>query len=150
MHTKYGRKYYIVTNNIHNQILDFDDISKRGNKLGRVECILLQFLITQNRPVVLKEIKEYINVSNSRITHLTDALIAKGYIVRSPSPNDRRTYIIEITPSGHEIAQSFQHKQIKIYEEFLNEIPDEIHDQMFDLLNNWRIFLKNTKKKKKK
>jgi MarR family 2-MHQ and catechol resistance regulon transcriptional repressor len=145
MRTKYGRKFYEVTNCIHHQMLDFEDTHKRTHKLGRVECNLLQFLINYDRPVSLKEIRQYINVSNSRITHLTDSLIAKGYIERITCPSDRRIYLVKITDDGFEIAQQFQSKQIKIYDEIINELSEEEYHEMFDTLEKWRQFLKKMK-----
>jgi len=147
MGKKIGKKFYEVTNCIHHQMMDFEDTHKKTHKLGRVECILLQLLISDDRPKSLKEIRQFINVSNSRITHLTDALITKGYIERISTPVDRRIYLIRITQKGYDLAQDFQNKQIKVYDEVLNQLSDSELDIVFENLNKWRVFLKETKAK---
>ena len=147
MGKKIGKKFYEVTNCIHHHMMDFEDTHKKSHKLGRVECILLQYLISDDRPKSLKEIRQFINVSNSRITHLTDALITKGYIERISTPVDRRIYLIKITEDGYNVAQDFQNKQIKIYDEVLNQLSDAELDNIFENLNKWRVFLKDTKAK---
>ena len=147
MSKRIGKRFYEVTNCIHHHMMDFEDAHKKTHKLGRVECILLQLLISDDRPKTLKEIRQFINVSNSRITHLTDALIAKGYIERISTPVDRRIYLIKITSEGYELAQDFQNKQIKIYNEVLEELSDADFDKIFGNLDKWRVFLKETKAK---
>jgi DNA-binding MarR family transcriptional regulator len=126
-------------------MLDFEDSHKKSHRLGRVECILLQHLMAVGAPVSLSEIKNTIPVSKSRITHLTDTLVAKGCITRANNSADRRMYFIQITETGLHYAQQFEKKQIKIYDEIISELSEEQQKEMFENLEIWRLFLKEMK-----
>ena len=46
------------------------------------------------------ELGERLIVTRATVTGLVDSLEAKGFVRRTPNPNDRRSLLIEITPSG--------------------------------------------------
>jgi MarR family 2-MHQ and catechol resistance regulon transcriptional repressor len=141
-----GKIFFETTANIHNLMLDFDYAHKQAHKLGRVECNLLQHLLTEGRPLSMKEIAKYMNVSHSRITHLVDNLISKKYIERISCKNDRRVYYANITEEGKKIAYIFRQKSIKMYEKMISAIPEEEQKVIFEALENWMNFLKQMRK----
>jgi len=146
MKAEIGKIFFETTANIHNLMLDFDYAHKQTHKLGRVECNLLQYLLVENRPMSMKDIARFMNVSHSRITHLVDNLIGKKYLERISCVNDRRVYYAKITEDGKEIAVRFRQKSIKMYEELINTLPDEEQKAIFDALDNWKNFLKQMRK----
>ena len=133
-----GKKFYEATTSIHSLMLHFEYAHKQCHKLGRVECNLLQFLLVENRPVTMKEIANYMNVSHSRITHLMDALISKDYIERIPSDDDRRVYFAQITEEGIQIANKFRERNIKMYDDIIMALPTEEQNTIFEALDNWK------------
>ncbi|MCK9328926.1 MAG: MarR family transcriptional regulator [Candidatus Cloacimonetes bacterium] len=136
-----GKKFYEATTSIHNILTHFEFTHQQCHKLGRVECNLLQFLLVENRPLSMKEIAQYMNVSHSRITHLMDSLIGKDYIKRLPSEEDRRVYFAQITQKGIENANRYRERNIKLLEELINSLPQEEQEKIFESLDNWKHFL---------
>jgi len=142
MKAEIGKVFFETTANIHNLMLDFDYAHKQTHKLGRVECNLLQYLLTENRPLSMKEIAKFMNVSHSRITHLVDNLIGKKYLERISCNNDRRVYYARITEDGKAIAVRFRQKSIRMYEQMIDTLPEDEQKAMFDALESWMNFLK--------
>ena len=146
MKEEIGKVFFETTANIHNLMLDFDYAHKQTHKLGRVECNLLQYLVTENRPLSMKEIAKFMNVSHSRITHLVDNLIGKKYLERISCNNDRRVYYAKITEAGKEIAFRFRQKSIRMYDEMIETLPEDEQEAVFKALENWKDFLKQMRK----
>lgn len=136
-----GRLFYESTNVIHNLMLNFEFMHKQCLKLGRVECNLLQFLLHEKKPVSMKDIAEYMDVSHSRITHLMDSLIKKNFLRRIPCSDDRRVFYAEITPEGKDIARKYKEKNVKMFEDFLKKLPEDQIEPIYKMLTYWREFL---------
>jgi DNA-binding MarR family transcriptional regulator len=57
--------------------------------------------IAEAKPdVILKEIRDYLDVPNSTLTGIIDRLESKGLIERVISPRDRRSYGLKVTGKG--------------------------------------------------
>jgi DNA-binding MarR family transcriptional regulator len=70
-----------------------------------------------------------------------DSLIKKNYIIRIPGIDDRRVYYAEITPAGEEIAGKYTDKNIKMFDNFLKNIPKEDVEPIYEALTQWQEFL---------
>ncbi len=136
-----GKRFYDATTSIHNILTHFEYAHQQCHKLGRVECNLLQFLLVENRPLSMKEIAQHMNVSHSRITHLMDSLINKDFIKRVPSEEDRRVYYAQITQKGIDNANKYRERNIKMFDDLINALPEEEQTKIFDSLDNWKHFL---------
>ena len=132
-----GKLFYNETNAIHNLMMNFEFMNKQCLKLGRVECNVLQFLLQENKPVSMKEIALHMKVSHSRITHLMDSLLKKTYITRVSGIEDRRVYFAEITPAGIEIAGVYKNKNIDMFNDFLQKLPQEQVEPIYTALKFW-------------
>ena len=132
-----GKLFYNETNAIHNLMLNFEFMNKQCLKLGRVECNVLQFLLQENQPVSMKEIAAYMKVSHSRITHLMDSLLKKGYITRTSGTDDRRVYFATITKAGVKIAGVYKNKNIDMFKDFLKKLPKEQIEPIYAALEYW-------------
>lgn len=52
----------------------------------------------------LSEVIERLGVSKQAAGHLVDALVSRGYLERSPDPEDRRRLTISLTARGQDAA----------------------------------------------
>ncbi len=52
--------------------------------------------------ISLKELTKMLHVSSSAVTQLVDALVAKGFVTRKESPDDRRIILIELTKKARD------------------------------------------------
>jgi DNA-binding MarR family transcriptional regulator len=55
--------------------------------------------------VILREVKDYLDVPNSTLTGIIDRLESKGLIERVISVRDRRSYGLKLTGKGREVRE---------------------------------------------
>lgn len=56
-------------------------------------------------PLLLGDIQRKVLVTSGGITYLVDRLMAKGFVVREPSPSDRRARYAVLTPAGSKLIR---------------------------------------------
>ena len=59
------------------------------------------------RPLTPTEISERTLLPSATMTAVLDSLERRGWIRRTPNPDDRRSLLIETTPDGRAVADSF-------------------------------------------
>jgi MarR family transcriptional regulator, transcriptional regulator for hemolysin len=65
-----------------------------------VEQWVLLMLISQNPNISQQELGEKSIKDAASVTRMLDALQKKGYVLRQPAPDDRRKFLLALTPSG--------------------------------------------------
>lgn len=60
-----------------------------------------------DRPLTPTEISERTLLASATMTAVLDTLERRGWIRRTPNPDDRRSLLIEITPEGRALADRF-------------------------------------------
>ena len=86
-----------------------------------------------------------LEVSPRNITGLVDALEAGGYVARSPHPTDRRSIIVSLGASAHEMMRTMQQEHAELSAELLGAVApadrdalvrgiDAIADRLRDLI----------------
>ena len=93
------------------------------------------FLLKQRDGRTMTELSQVLSTDNSAVTGLADRLEKLGLIVRKMAPNDRRAYLIYITPDGlkeidrakgvirrvnEEIKEGFSTEEINAFKKVLN------------------------------
>lgn len=136
-----GQDFFSLTNDISNIMYNFDFMNKKCTQLGRVECNLLFYMLKADKQVNMKELADFLNVTHSRITHLMDSLIKKGFIDRIASSEDRRMYYALITEEGRDIVNKHIKESVKMYNTILAQISDDNLTGIYDALNTWKEFL---------
>lgn len=63
----------------------------------------------------VSQLAEYNYKDKTTVSRLVDSLIKKAFISREPSPTDRRSYLISLTPKGQELYDEVG-VCLKIYE----------------------------------
>lgn len=71
-------------------------------KVSKGEMGVLGYLTLRGGSATPSEISREFGVSTARVTNVFNGLERKGYIVRTPSPNDRRMVLGTITEKGRE------------------------------------------------
>jgi len=61
---------------------------------------VLSVLEHASAPLTMSQLSKELMVSNGNVTGVVDRLVRDGFVVRTPSPNDRRVQYIELTASG--------------------------------------------------
>jgi DNA-binding MarR family transcriptional regulator len=86
-----------------------------------------------------------LEVSPRNITGLVDALEAGGYVARSPHPTDRRSIIVSLGASAHEMMRTMQQEHAELSADLLGAVApadrealvrgiDAIADRLRELL----------------
>ena len=146
MKTDDGKRFYSITTQIHDAMMQYEYEDKKNHKLGRVESNLLHFLAIEKKAFSMKDIASALSVSHSRVTHLIDSLLAKGYLVRIPSSDDRRIYLAQITTEGINAVSNYKDRTIQKYNDLLTELPETERHFILDSLTKWKAFLAERKK----
>ncbi|MGR5299137.1 MarR family winged helix-turn-helix transcriptional regulator [Vibrio mediterranei] len=77
---------------------------------GRFVCMLL---INNAKKISPHELATEIGLARASITAIADSLENKGYIVRKPSPHDRRSILLEMTDEGKAILEDVTKSQLE-------------------------------------
>ncbi|HEX2622877.1 MAG TPA: MarR family transcriptional regulator [Phototrophicaceae bacterium] len=75
---------------------------------GEEETTLMQMGVLfqiQGRPTTASELAKKRRVSLQSVSVLVQSMVERGLLVRTPNPNDRRQWLLEVTPEGLERAQ---------------------------------------------
>jgi DNA-binding MarR family transcriptional regulator len=114
-----------VMNTIRTADLLFDRIGQLLRPLGVSSAGgLVLGQLRDHGPMSPSELGERLIVTRATVTGVVDSLERRGYVLRSPNPNDRRGIMVELTPAGLEaVAQvrTIIHKQEREWMAALSE-----------------------------
>lgn len=71
-------------------------------ELSGAKLKVLTLLVQSGRPMALRELAEGSRCVRSNVTQLVDRLEAEGLVKRTSDPDDRRSILATLTPSGRE------------------------------------------------
>ncbi len=143
-----GRDFFDISNEISDLLYKTEAMYKSFLKLGKVESSYLNFLKEEGKPTNMKKLSEALDVSHSRITHLTDSLIKKGYVDRISSTDDRRVYLSFLTDKAISLLNKESSDKINIYNNLIEDMPDEKAAVILEALKTWKAYLEKLTKEK--
>jgi DNA-binding MarR family transcriptional regulator len=82
----------------------------------------------------MKELAEELCVTQSRITRLVDSLVAKGFVNRSVSKQDRRKYLASISKYGKKVNNQVSDELQQIHKDIVKALPTEKLDDVYECL----------------
>jgi len=131
--------FYKISNEI-TDLLHKTTLSQAPNvNLGKSENQYLKFLHeNQNQQVKMKDLSRAIGVSHSRITHLTDSLAKKGFVIREYSSDDRRVYYAKLTEKAIDLLNDDSRKRINIYNNLIKNMPLKKAKELLQALELWK------------
>lgn len=83
----------------------------------------------------MSELSERMMVSSGNITGLTDRLEAEGLVRRVEDPQDRRAYLVRLTPLGQEMFREMAQVHEAWIKEFLGGLSPEEMQGLYALLD---------------
>lgn len=85
--------------------------SSRGGELSNARFEMLHAVL-HGGAKPMKAIAEVLGVTARSVTDMADALVAEGYLARTPDPADRRVVRLELTDTGMAALASERRKRI--------------------------------------
>jgi len=97
-----------------------------GKKLGitRVQTMTLRFVI-YNEECKTSDIADFLSVSRSDATRITDTLVSKGFIERINDEKDRRVIRLKITDEGKKIFEDIRKELVLCFSKILEKMDKE-------------------------
>jgi DNA-binding MarR family transcriptional regulator len=83
------------------------------------------FHIEEQQPITTSELAKKGRVSLQAASALVQGLVERGWLVRTPDPNDRRQFWLEITPEGLERAKTAREQLADYLAQFLEKLTPE-------------------------
>ena len=127
-------------------VVRFDSIEILAPKLKGIPYIDLSMLqlLTWNPDITLKEIRNTFRIPSSTLTSIINRLEKKGYITRTISPHDRRSFILKMTAKGKEINKEHEKVDKIVSRTILEALPSQTErEQFIELIN---LIVTNIKK----
>lgn len=85
---------------------------KKIDKTMNGEAFVIMYISKRGGDVLPSEISNKMNITSARVAAALSSLENKGLITRTMAPNDRRKILVDLTPSGKEMAESYEQKAL--------------------------------------
>ena len=86
----------------------------------------------------MKELSHRLMVTGGNVTGLTDELEKAGFVAREAQPEDRRSFVIALTPKGRKAFERMATVHESWVIELLGGMPDQSKQQLYELLGQMR------------
>lgn len=116
----------------------FKTIKARETSLSAVEVFCVEIIHALNEPTV-NEFANFIQVSSPNAAYKVSSLIAKGYIEKVQSEEDKREFYLRVTPKYYEyynLSQNYLNEVAKRTEEHFSKEEVEKLDNMLGVITN--------------
>ncbi|MFL0250267.1 MarR family winged helix-turn-helix transcriptional regulator [Clostridium neuense] len=100
-------------------------------------------ILTYKPNSIMKEIRDYLNVSRSTLTGVIDRLEKRNLVKRVISERDRRSFALELTEEGKTAQAKHEEMERIVYEDILEALHDDKDTSEFLRLS--RQIIKNIK-----
>ena len=100
-----------------------------------MECDLLNFISTVEKPICMNDLSEEMQVSHSRITRIIDTLVRKKLVRRFPSKRDRRSWLAEITEKGRKANIQTMSDFINLQQDLISRLPKDKAEEIYNCIN---------------
>ena len=101
----------------------------RSSEMG-----VLIYIQKQSEPVTPLMISQYFRISKPSVTTMINALLIHGYISKTETLHDKRSYLLKITDSGNDLVETTINEHYKAIEMVKNEMGNERFTQFIDLM----------------
>ena len=112
-------------------------IAIRMREAGEEEATLMQIGVLmriKEQPITTSELAKQRRVSLQSASVLVQNMVERGWITRVPDANDRRQWLLEVTPEGLALAEATQ-------KQFLNLLAEVLVDLLPEELDAAAVFL---------
>ncbi len=113
-----------------------------GPRLG----ILMRLMVAEERGITAginpTTLSHFQNVKKNTISSLLRGLEENGLIERALDPNDKRVFLIRITPAGKDVIRTVGPRRLELMNDLASGLTAEDKSQLIQLLNKLRLSMK--------
>ena len=91
-------------------------------------------------PLTITEIQDKVQLASGSMTAAVDRLEKKGFLRRTPSRNDRRAKLLELTPKGRSTVRAVFDHHAAVLEETMKVLSNAEKGQLHGLLKKLGLF----------
>jgi DNA-binding MarR family transcriptional regulator len=95
----------------------------------------MMFLLDLEGPMTQNELGAYVAVDKATMVRMIDGLEEKKWVLRVPSPKDRRANQLRLTPAGKQIIKRLDQLRKRAEEEFLAPLSETERAQLSVIVN---------------
>src|SRR4051794_15124578 len=92
-------------------------------------------LIRENAGLSQSELGSAVGIDRSTMVAVIDRLEARGLVVRAPSPNDRRSYALRLSPTGEHLVQDLIPRVAGHERQIAGGLTHQEQKHLIDILN---------------
>ncbi|ASK18518.1 MarR family winged helix-turn-helix transcriptional regulator [Halomonas sp. N3-2A] len=102
------------------------------------QCYALETLVKLG-PLRLKSLADQMCLDKSTTSRVVDALLRKGYALKTLDPLDQRAVQLSLTPEGQELYKTIRKSLITEEASMIEDIPPEVVDAALVLLGKLTV-----------
>ena len=124
-----------------------DEIRKRLRMRFGISLSRFDYLAQLHRHrdgLKMRDLSRYLMVTGGNITGLTDELERDGLVARESSPNDRRSWIVRLTPDGRRSFEAMAREHERWVVELFGGLDAETVQQLHEQLGALRVQVAET------
>lgn len=98
------------------------------------QCYALEGLVHLGG-MTLNDLAAHLYLDKSTASRVVDALERKGYVARTPHPQDRRAVLLEATETGRALENKIRSEMLVEEQKLLADVPHDARQAMIQLLS---------------
>jgi DNA-binding MarR family transcriptional regulator len=103
----------------------------RNRSTTGVQFNILMLLKYADHPMTQKELSERLLVDKSNLTGLVDRMSSAGHLQRVKSPEDRRSFRLQLTPEAEALLEELERPYLELLHSILGDFSE---DELLTLL----------------
>jgi DNA-binding MarR family transcriptional regulator len=108
--------------------------------LGRFD-FMAQLYRFDKQGLKMGDLSRYLMMSGGNVTLMTDEMEREGWVVRVSSPNDRRSWIVKLTPKGRKQFEAMASEHEQWVQEMFAGLDMKAMKQVYAHLGKLRVHL---------
>lgn len=113
----------------------------RSSEMG-----VLIYVQKQNEGVTPLMISNFFQIAKPSVTTMINELIKKEYLIKVPSPTDRRSYIVSVTGKGKELVASAHEEYFKVISVLADKMGEKDFKTFIELIEKANKVLSEERK----
>lgn len=103
-------------------------------RLSVTQFNVLSVLLRVHEPLTMGELAQAVSVRSANLTAVADTLVARGLVGRTLNPGDRRSFLVSITPEGHQFMAGFLPGHWRVLHEMMSGLSQPERTTLLTLL----------------